>query len=309
METPQPTSNEQVQQAKSRKGLVTVLGLVIIVALVCAGAFWVHNSDPITSPTASETSAAAARAPKPVQNKEYEALQAVVHKPSVADNQGGIIVSKEGVGRASANVPTFDIYMDFLCPPCASVHRTLDPSLEKMIQAGQINVGMHFMDFLDRTRSDQYSSRTASAAATVAQEDPKHFFDVVASFYAEDFQPAEEAGKDISDEQLAERMMSVGVPESVAKKAASGEYIEWTQKLNAYTVTRAELAHPDGSDKGKMTTPTIIINNTYLQINHIRGGADDVRKALYKAIGLDENQVGKAGSLPAIGATGKPNAI
>lgn len=249
---------------------------------------------------------ASGRQMKPVNNDEYRALQAVSHKPTKADSQGGLIVSKNGVGKPSDHVPTVDIYMDFLCPPCAELHRALDPSLKKMVEAGQINVGIHTMDFLDRLRSDQYSSRAASAIATIAELDQYHVIDVVASLYAQDFQPSEDDKTPITNEQLAHRIMSVGVSDAVAQQAASGEYIEWAQKLNEYTKTRQELMHTSGSYKGKLTTPTVIINNTYVEAEETSSTSTGYLEYLLKAIGLKSTEVGVAGKIPSIGATGRP---
>ncbi|KFI40050.1 protein-disulfide isomerase [Bifidobacterium actinocoloniiforme DSM 22766] len=289
--------------SSSHRRLLTVLAAVLVLAaLVAVGAFVVHRSGHGggAEPAATTTGA-------PTKNDAYQALAAVRVKPSKADDLGGILVSKEGVGKPISAVPTVDIYMDFLCPPCGRLHRSLDPTLIAMVKAGQINLGIHFLDFLDQQRSDQYSTRAASAAASVAQEDPERFLDVVASFYKQDFQPSEQGGADVSDDQIAKRIMSVGVPEAVARKAASGEYREWVHQLNDYTITRHELENPEGESKGRLSTPTVIINGVFMQISHIKPGDDEARKALCQALGLDENQVGRAGSLPSIGGTGRPH--
>lgn len=249
-------------------------------------------------------SSKSSHSPEVTHNAEYEALQAVQHKPSKADAQGGFLVGKQGIGHPTENVPTVDIYMDFLCPPCGRLHRDMDSDLKTMVSAGQMNLGIHTMDFLNRLRNDEYSSRAASAVATVAELDPDHFIDLIASFYAEDFMPSQDSKQDMSNEQLAARIMSVGVPEKVARQAASGEYVEWSKKVNAYSKSRTDIAHKTGEYQGKVTTPTIVINGTYMNDANKDAG-ENYLENLLKSIGLDRKDVGVAGKLPSIG-TGKP---
>ncbi|WP_161522280.1 DsbA family protein [Bifidobacterium xylocopae] len=294
----------KVTKAHSGRSLLQVMvGALVVLTLVVVGVVAAHMSGFHRGP---DTNAGRQGSAVPVGNEARVALQAVPVKPSKADAQGGIVVGQQGVGKLRGTVPTIDIYMDFLCPPCGNLHRTLDTSLFSMVKAGQINLGIHFMDFLDRVRSDEYSTRAASAATTVAQEDPDHFLEVVASFYQSDFQPEEKRDGEVSDSRLAERMVSLGVPQTVARRAAGGEYKEWVRKVNAYTLTRSELRNPDGDNKGRMTTPTVTVNGHFLRISHIKPGPDAARTALCRAIGLDPGQVGKADELPSIGGGGKP---
>ncbi len=52
-------------------------------------------------------------------------------------------------------------------------HRQLDEDLQKMINAGQINLDLHLMAFMDRW-SDEYSSRAANAAMYLAEARPSN---------------------------------------------------------------------------------------------------------------------------------------
>ncbi|BDR53077.1 DSBA oxidoreductase [Bombiscardovia nodaiensis] len=297
-------------QAHSRYSARLIALLALLLALAVAAGAWVVNR--VSAPAAPTSRSSMAAAPAPFQPQaskaQYQALQAVEHKPSKANAQGTFVVCKNGVGTTIASVPTVEVYMDFLCGGCGELHQALDPTLIKMVRAGQINLGFNSMDFLDRLRQDQYSSRVASAVASVAQEDPDHFLDAVAHFFQKDIQPSESNPEPISNDQLAQELKSVGVPQKVAQQAASGEYIDWVQKLNAYTVTRSELRHPSGSQQGEMTTPTVLINNSYWDSDQVsaRVGADGLPEALCQALGLPVKQVGVPSAVPQIGSRYRP---
>ena len=79
--------------------------------------------------------------------------------------------------------------MDFLCPGCGNLHRQLDADLQKMVDAGQINLDLHFMAFMDRWSTDEYSSRAANAAIYLAEHDsdPNHLISFLEKVYAEDY--------------------------------------------------------------------------------------------------------------------------
>ncbi|RBP98003.1 disulfide bond formation protein DsbA [Bifidobacterium aemilianum] len=289
------------------RALMLILSVVIVLALVLGALFYAFGSSrnnaarPTSGPSATAKPGPAPAAPKPLDNEAYRALQAVQVRPDKADAQGGFIVGRQGVGKPTAKVPTIDIYMDFLCPPCGQLHQILDPTLMALVDAGQANVGIHFMSFLDSHRPDQYSSRTASMAATVAQEAPDCFLPLVEALYAKDFQPSEESQDPISNETLAQVALKVGVPQEVADHAVQGQYLDWVQKLTDYTKTRPDLEHPSGQFKGQMTTPTLIINNSYFPVGEL-GSNSDGKSALCKAIGLQPAKLGDPSAQPSIGA-------
>lgn len=111
--------------------------------------------------------------------------------------------------------------MDFLCPGCGNLHRQLDADLQKMVDAGQINLDLHFMAFMDRWSTDEYSSRAANAAIYLAEHDsdPNHLISFLEKVYAEDFQPEEgSAYKSVSDAKIKEQMIAAGVSKDVADK-------------------------------------------------------------------------------------------
>ena len=118
-----------------------------------------------------------------------------------------MLISKDGYGKSVEGAPTVAIYMDFLCPGCGNLHRQLDEDLQKMVDAGQINLDLHFMAFMDKWSTDDYSSRAANAAIYLAEHDsdPSHLITFLEKMYAEDFQPEESSNyKSVSADQVKE---------------------------------------------------------------------------------------------------------
>ena len=231
------------------------------------------------------------------------------NKPSNATDTGGFILSKNGVNNPVSDAPTLEEYMDFLCPGCGQINRSIDEDLKKMVEAGQINVEIHPNAFLDRlSKGDQYSSRTAAAVVYVAQNDPDHVLDFISSLFDADFQPDETNYSPVTDAQIKDRAVKAGVNRDVADKCTDGTYAEWIEALRVYTPTRPELQHTTGSSKGSMTTPTLLINGNYW-IDDLDASGLQNEEALLKALGIEKNQIGDPSVKPSIGAKGKPNPL
>lgn len=304
---------EQQERLRKERKTQTTIGIIVIVVLVAliaiAGvAVWrsTHPSTSSQQQTTESTNAA----------KATLADESV--KPSKADNLGGILVSKNGYNKPVDDVPTVSIYMDFMCPGCGNLNRTLDQDLVKMMDAGQINIDLHFMSFMDRyswldgdsTKTDAYSSRAANAVIYVAEHDdnPTHLLNFVTNLYKEDFQPEEGSGyKHVSDDQIKAQMKGTGISEDVQSKAMQRDYDKWLDAVNTYTPTRQELWNRSGQLKGSMSTPTVTINGYFWDMNSSEvTSKKNVAEAFLDAIGLEQSKVGNSEIRPSIGATGKP---
>ena len=311
---PQVSEPEETALAQRSRRVPLILVAVALVLVLAAGIYmlWADHSAGNQSAQKLSSGASSAQVSQGPSGdaKAYKALQEVTVKPSVADDQGGLTVSAKGVGsrKKVADAPTLEIFMDPMCPWCGKVGRVIDPQLQRMISAGQINVTYNFLNFLDSASSDQYSSRVDNALAMVAQEDPDHLPAFAAAVFAADFQPNESSYQAVSDARLADKAVGVGVPKALADRFAQGTYRPWVDKVNAYAITRKDAKDA----KGEFSTPTIMINGRVWDLTAAaksQGGLEHLDRALLKALGLKSQDVGHQGKMPSIGAQGKALAV
>ena len=296
----------RAEQAAREKRQQTVIGaavvaVLVVLALIISVVVW----------RAMFPSDDASKQADMSVKEAYDALQAVETKPSTADDKGGIVMSKEGVGETVDGVPTVAVYMDFMCSGCGSFERSTGETLKTMVEAGQINLELHPMSFGDRWSEDEYSTRAANMLLALTEQDKNasHILGFVANMFAEDFQPAENSGVTTSDKQMIRQATDAGVDAATAKAAVTDRYTAWLDAIDVYTPKRSELANVTGNYKGSMTTPTITINGNFWDTNQLSLADMSSKEGLLTSLGLEESQVGVEGELPSIGADGKPISV
>ena len=232
---------EQMEKERKQQTIIGGIVVAVLVILVAIGAFTVYHNMHKKAETKAST--------ETVQ-EAYTALQKVKNTPKLVDKKGGLLISKNGYGKAVEGAPTVELYMDYLCPASVKMHSQLDHDLQKILYARQINLDLHFMAFMDRWSTDEYSSRAANTAIYLAEHDsdPNHLISFLEKVYAEDFQPEEgSAYKSVSDAKIKEQMIAAGVSKDVADKAFGRDYQEWLDAIDTYTPKRSELWHQSGS--------------------------------------------------------------
>lgn len=288
-------AERKAQQARDRRNQ-TIIGVVVVavlaIALVVAGFFIWRANQPVSTDTVAEAKAK---------------ISQVSEKPAAAGDEQGFLLSKDGINKPIENVPTVQVYMDFMCPACGTVDRSLAPTWKSMVSAGQLNLDIHPDAFLDASSSDEYSTRAASAVTYVAQNEPEHLLAFITALFDEDFQPQEASNyRSVSDDAIAAQAIKAGVSEKVAKASVGGTYKDWVKAVSSYTPLRTELQHPSGDYKGQMTTPTILINGHYWDVSSAYDTTGDIKTAFIAAMGLKEAQIGDDSVLPTIGSTKSP---
>ena len=193
---------------------------------------------------------------------------------------------------------------------CASVNRQLDPTLVKLMNAGQLNIDLHFLNFQNNKSSDNYSNRVFNGAIYIAEhdDDPDHLMSYLSNIYAEDFQPGELSNYEpVNNAKLEKQAVKAGVSEDVAAAAFSGknEYLDWLTASNNYTILRPELFNSSGA----FSSPTLTINGEYWDLKQLTLADTNMVDGFLKSIGLDADQVGVEGKMPSIGASGKPISV
>jgi protein-disulfide isomerase len=293
-----PLSSEEAAKLRAQQehdhkvqttiGIVAVVVIVLIVGVIGFIIWWTT------------------RPPEPVDvNALKSDMDKVQVKPADMTDSYGFLISKDGLNKPVANVPSTDVYMDFMCPACGAIDRTMDDTWIKMVEAGQLNLVVHPLAFLDRLSSDEYSSRAASMATYIAENDPDHLLAFIKAMFGEDFQPQEGAYQPVSDQQIADLAVKAGVDKQVATDAMKETYKPWIQALSQWTPYQKNLQNVSGSYKGEMTTPTLLINNKFWDFQNIMQtvGSQDLVTLYSAAVGLGTQDIGNADVLPSIGAT------
>ena len=293
---------EAERRAKERRQQ-TIIGAVVIgivVVLLAIAGFAIWNSFHQKAEQARRNDISLAQARKDLADVKV--------KPKRADAEGGILISDQGYGKRAEGAPTVAIYMDFMCPGCGNLNRTLDPTLIEMMDAGQLNLELHPMAFGDVWSADEYSTRAANMMLYISDhdDDPDHLLEFISKLYEEDFQPGENSGKLTSDEQLVQRALDAGVAKDVAKDSVTRRYTPWLKAVDTYTPMLSKLWNTSGQYKGQMTTPTVTINDVRWDTSEVSQAGLDLRSGFLQAVGIKEDKVGAKGTMPSIGDKGKP---
>ncbi|WP_255584276.1 thioredoxin domain-containing protein [Dietzia sp. ANT_WB102] len=170
-----PNRSTKVLQTKSNNGMIiTVVALIAVAVVVLGGVVWMAQRGGESNPiTFGETS-----------------------DDLIDITEAGVVV----VGPQGA--PTVQIWEDYMCPACGSFESQYGESISKAVEAGDLRVEYHTLNFLNgQSGSGEYSTRALAAIQCVAaKESLPVFFDVKNAFFAE--QPAE-GGGDRSTRELA----------------------------------------------------------------------------------------------------------
>jgi protein-disulfide isomerase len=177
-----------------------------------------------------------AERPAPIAAPEYVPTGA-------AEDVAGIVI---GGGPA-----VVDIYIDFLCPFCRQFEESSRAALEAIAAAGSSSLVYHPLGFLDRLSSTRYSSRAAAASGCAA--DRRKFSEYKSALFAN--QP-EEGGPGLSDEELAQLGLALGLDPGFARCIRDGRYLEWS----AYVTTRA-------AERGVSGTPSAFVDGVPVPAN------------------------------------------
>jgi len=209
-------------QARERRTTVTIITVSLLVIAVFVGVvYFIANSS---------------KAP----------AIADVHRPATADDTGGLLI-----GAANEGATRVDVYFDFLCPYCAVFEHGNGEMLLAKSEAGDVALYYHPLGFLDGySNGTKYSTRTANAAAVVADRAPQALPGFVVALFAN--QPAE-GGAGLTDAQIADIAVGAGVPSDVAATFGDGEFTDWVA-----------AATQQASIDGISSTPSLMIDREIL---------------------------------------------
>ncbi len=161
------------------------------------------------------------------------------------------------------------VYEDFLCPFCGQFEAASRDALEKQVEAGQVQIQYHVVNFLDRSSTTEYSTRAANALAVVLDtsgpEVAKRFHDLLF-----EHQP-EEGSAGLSDARLVAYAVQAGATKSAVQPGITDRtYEQWVNNVN-------DQASKDGVNQ----TPTVKVDGKTVEYKTI----DELVAKVEKAVG------------------------
>lgn len=157
-----------------------------------------------------------------------------------------------GVVFGKPAAATVDIWEDFQCPNCAKLEQAIGPTLDADVRANRAQAHFHTIAILDTPSNNNYSSRAANAALCASDVSVDTFIAYHDYLFRPDIQPAEGAGGR-STVQLESYAQSIGL---------KGQDLTNFDRCVAQDTHKAlvEAMTEDGSKKGILATPTILVN-------------------------------------------------
>lgn len=157
----------------------------------------------------------------------------------------------------AANVIDLRVYIDYQCPYCGDFEAANAAQIKKWVSTGAATLEIHPLAILDQASlGKKYSTRSANAAACVANYSPNQFFDFSALLFEN--QPKENT-EGLTDEKIISltKTAKVSKADSIASCITDQKFKSWTNAATA----RATTDPLAGTDVKKLAgTPTIIIN-------------------------------------------------
>lgn len=153
-------------------------------------------------------------------------------------------------------------YIDFICPVCLRFEETYSDALTSLRNEGKISMEYRPLGFLDRQSSTNYSSRSANAAACVADKAPEKYAEYVNVLFEN--QPAE-GGAGLSDDKLKSLASDIDADiSSCVDDKTFRPYVKYSTELAA--------------NSGITGTPTVFIDGKQWD------GASDLNAEIQAAI-------------------------
>jgi serine/threonine protein kinase len=192
--------------------------------------------------------AAAVEIPALVKRLASQSPSAEPTSSQRSDTRAVRVASSNVVTNAGTNDPkaVVSLYEDFLCPVCGRFEQTFGPTLSKLVDIGAIAADYYFVAILDRSRTQNYSSRAGAAAYCVADESGDAFRRFHKALLDPSIQPAEVGSNFPDNARLIELARAAGAAGGVPDCVNSGKYVAKAKGMAAATHVQA--------------TPTVRIN-------------------------------------------------
>lgn len=177
----------------------------------------------------------------------------------VAQTTPGLQPGESPVAAATSdpNVADIRVYLDYMCPYCGQFESTNNEQIGQWVSSGAATVEIHPISILDRgSQGTKYSTRSANAAACVANYSPDQFWAFNTLMFQN--QPQENTSG-LDDDTIKGLVSQAGAQnlDQINSCIDDGEFKSWV----ADSTSRALQGPLPGTTEEKVTgTPTVLVN-------------------------------------------------
>lgn len=160
--------------------------------------------------------------------------------------------------EGSTAIP-IQIWLDYQCPVCGDFEAANAEQISTLVDEGIATVEIHPIAILDRaSQGTRFSTRSANAAACVANFSPNNFFDFSALLF--DQQPAENT-EGLTDGELIAITEDAGVERApaIADCITDVTFDNWVADATDRATSNEALVNPASGEFG---TPTVFVGGT-----------------------------------------------
>lgn len=176
------------------------------------------------------------------------------------------------------------IFLDYLCPICGEFEAENGAVIRDLIESGAATVEFRPLAILNnQSAGTQYSTRSANAAACVANYSPNNYFDFSEALFIN--QPAE-GGPGLTDEELIALAESAGVAAGTIDSCVTDEEFKaWTKSATERALS-GTFAGNNFAIQNVTGTPTVLIDGEQYQYSY-PFNKDEFLQAVMEAAGQD----------------------
>jgi protein-disulfide isomerase len=181
------------------------------------------------------------------------------------------------------------VYEDYMCPYCNQFETTNISQIKQWVKAGYATLEIHPFNLLDASSlGSKYSTRSANAAACVANYQPDAFLDVNAAFYKN--QPSE-GTRGLTDSEIVSLVKKAGATnKNIPSCITDGTFKPWVADA---TQRALNDPIPNSSVKKLTGTPLVLVNG-----QQYSGSLTDATAFQTFVEGVAQQAVGGATSSP-----------
>ncbi|SER84054.1 DsbA family protein [Corynebacterium cystitidis] len=241
------TKKVQNPNQSSNTGFIWAIVAVVVIAAIVIG-FIVYNGR-------SQKAAEMAENMVPVEGVEM-----------TYDKDEGTIVLSAADGGEEA--PHAELFEDFSCNYCAQLAVNTDEQMLEEIKAGDLEVAIRSLNFLDR---GQVGNSTRVLAAVLATADSGDL-DLYWNFRKTMMEKQKEIYNQWSDEQFADLAEAYGADAATVDAIRNAEYID-----EATSVAQANADYLN-EQTGDVSSPRVLVDGQVVQVEDINTWIDVVAK-------------------------------